>query len=87
MVPDVYILFQHATSKGLVCGGGMTISLYNGERAVVNDSEVNILPCFLGYFFLKVLQQGTLIPSSNNIHHIEFSRPLSWVLVVEKDVS
>jgi hypothetical protein len=32
--------FKRATSKGLVCGGGLVIHLIEGEVVYANDSEV-----------------------------------------------
>ncbi|KAF5351700.1 hypothetical protein D9756_007749 [Leucocoprinus leucothites] len=76
-----------ASSKGLVCGSGLTIRLSSGETIQPTDTEVHTYgPIFTGNRRNDTRSQGTLIPVGEDIESFGLEEDVCWVLVVEKEV-
>lgn len=76
---------QRATSKGLVAGASLLMSLHSGEDVQCKDSEVSRSiedGCITHSLF-----QGTIIPSGEDIASFSIKEDIFWVLLVEKDVN
>ena len=76
---------QRASSKGLVCGGGLAIHLTEGEIVYANDSEVPSLSLYFNCA-ANCKRQGALIPVGEDISKFEVDDDIAWVLIVEKEV-
>ena len=79
-------MIQRATSKGLICGAGLTIHLITGETIKVNDTEVREAAAHFNSFWL-IVNQGVLIPVGEDVASYSADDSISWVLIVEKEVT
>jgi len=83
---DRSFLNIRASSKDLICGSGLTIRLFTGEKIRPTDTEVHIL-IFTPINSILREFQGTLIPVGEDIESFGLDPDVCWVLVVEKEAS
>jgi hypothetical protein len=80
---------QRASPKGLLCGTSIRIRLEDGNVIIPSDEEVHTIRFLISIVTaaLRPNVQACLIPHSEDIAAFDVDPELSWVLVVEKEVS